>query len=336
MNWSLVRSPWAAAGAAISAVFVAWLYVADKSAGSREGSDVTILLWSGWVAFALMAGVCLYSLRKFIHKLGWSPEFRMKVPVARLEEAERRLNELRRRILMDQFRSAAEVEAEAAAALRECRVDGVCRPVVRRHEGGGAPWLVSVANKEPLGRMAKWLHFHVYLGLASGVVLWVHGAGSLASPLGAAMNVLTAIVLVTGVLGTVLFALGPGWITRAEKDMNYEDSFVLEQSLRKKIAEAYAALKPEQVKVFRKASRTGGTMAVQRTALQEVVSLEPAARKEMEDVMVLVAQRRRILEDLRGAARVKFLINIWRAVHVPASILLLGIAVVHIVSVIWY
>ena len=103
MNLSLFASPWAVFAALLSAGFVAWLVALGAEAGAREGSDVDILLASGWTTLAIMVGVCLYSLRKFVHKLGISPEFKMKVPLESLEQAERRLNEIRRQVTLKQI-----------------------------------------------------------------------------------------------------------------------------------------------------------------------------------------------------------------------------------------
>jgi hypothetical protein len=336
VNLTLFQSPWAFVAAAIAAATVAWMVAIDASPGARAGSDVGVLLTTGWVTLALMAGVCLYSLRKFIHRLGLSPEFKLKVPLENLEQAEQRLNEVRRQVLLGTLNTLGAVRAEAQLALERCGVQRVCRADVTEARGPGPRFLVGVKPTEPLGRMARWLHFHVYLGLASGVTLWAHGGLSFASPMGAILNGLSLLVIVTGAVGTVLFALGPRWMTRAERDMNFEDAYVLERSLRKKIREAYGALSPEQVSRFKQAEKTASTALVERTALLQVVETEPESRQELEDIMVLVSQRKRILEDLRGAARVKFWINIWRAVHVPGSFILLGFAVIHTVSVLWY
>lgn len=337
MNTTLFKSCWALTGILISAGFVVWMVLIGAAPGARTTpKEVDLLLWSGWVTFGLMAGVCLYSLRKYVHKLGISPEFKMRAPAQKLEEADRLMNDLRRRILLGQITSVAEAARSAQQILKETRVHKVCRAVAREASGPGPKFVIGVLPTEPLGRMKKWLHFHVYLGLASGVTLYVHGGATLATPIGAMMNILTALVLLTGVIGTILFAIGPRLMTRAEKDMNFEDAFVLEQSLKLKIAAAYAALKPEQAKAFRKAEKAESTMAIAKTGLQSMALVDEKDKRGLEDIMVLITQRRRILDDLRGAARIKFLINIWRAVHLPASILLLGVAVVHIVSVIWY
>lgn len=336
MNLTLFQSPWAIVAALLSAAFVVWLSLTGASAGAREGSDVTILLTSGWTTLAIMIGVCLYSLRKFVHKLGLSPEFKLKAPLEDLERAEQELNEIRRQVMLELLTDEDEVREAAQQRLEANGVDKVCRATVRQNQGIGPKFVIGVEPTEPLGRMSKWLHFHVYIGLASGVLLWVHGGLSMASPMGVILNGLSILVIGTGVIGTVLFALGPRWMTRAERDMNYEEAFVLERSLSSKIKEAYGALKPEQVKRFKRAEKTGTTTQVQRTALLQVVETEPESREELADVMVLVSQRKRILDDLRAAARVKFLINIWRAIHVPGSLVLLGFSVVHTISVIWY
>ncbi|NRA96813.1 MAG: hypothetical protein HRU14_11465 [Planctomycetes bacterium] len=336
MNLALFRSSWAIVAALLSGGFVVWLTLTGASAGSRAGSDVTILLASGWTTLAIMIAVCLYSLRKFVHKLGISPEFKMKTSLDKLEQAEQELNEIRRRILLGLLSDEDEIRDAAQRILESTGVDRICRATVTKNPSMGPSFIVGVEPTEPLGRMSKWLHFHVYIGLASGVLLWVHGGLSMASPMGVILNGLAALVIVTGVIGTFLFALGPRWMTRAEKDMNYEEAFVLERSLESKIRDAYGALKPEQVRRFSRVGKTTGSAQAQRTALLQVIETEPESREEFADVMVLVSQRKRILHDLRGAARIKFVINIWRALHVPASLLLIGFSVVHTVSVIWY
>ena len=89
MNLSLFKSWWCLVALLLSGGFVGWLALAERAPGARENSDVTILLTSGWTTLAVMLGVCAYSLRKFIHKLGISPEIKLKVPLERLEQAER-------------------------------------------------------------------------------------------------------------------------------------------------------------------------------------------------------------------------------------------------------
>jgi hypothetical protein len=284
-----------------------------------------------------MVAVVVYSLRKFIHRLGWSPEFRMRTPVEALERAQTRMNEIRRAIMLGHLKSQSEVERQANRVLREEGAHRICRAAAKRGESDGPAFEIEIRPTEPLGRVSKWLHFHAYVGLATGVVLYVHGGGTFESPMGAILNGLTLLIILTGVLGIVLFALGPRWMTRAERDMNFEEAFVLARSLKEKIKEAYAALPENQVTEFRSAERSRSTsVVVQQTALMKIVELDPQSEKDLQDVMVLVGQRRRILQDLRQASRVRLLINAWRLVHIPATILLMGFVAVHVFSVWWY
>ncbi len=332
MNTTLFKSTWAVTAAVIAAAMLVWLYLTGAAAGARSGSDPALVLWSGWITFGLMLLVCLYSLRKYMHKLGISPEFRWKSSLEALEAAEYTMNELRGRIQAGILTDRKEVEDIVNQRLAEHGVRRVCRADVRE-TGGYPPLLIRVQPTEPFGRMAKWLHFHVYVGLASGVTLWVHGGASMASTIGAAMNLLAGLVIVTGMLGIVLFALGPRWMIRRERDLCFEEAYVRERSLSKKLKSALADIEPEQARIIRSADKKGIHPRQAMAALQQAVALAPEDRSDLEDVMVLAAQRRRILSELEGLRRIKRYINFWRVVHVPGSILLLGLTLVHIWSV---
>lgn len=302
MNWSLLISWYAGAAALLVAGFLVWLWRVGARPGSGPGSDLNFLLASGWTALGLMVVVSLYSLRKYVHKLGISPETRNPPPAEQLERAESRLNELRSQILKGIVTVRGDAKRIARRALKEEGVSGIARIEVRDGPPGGPLFLVEVFPTEPLGRVAKWLHLHVYLGLASGVLVWLHGGGQSDSFLGAAMNSLTAVAVGTGVVGTLLFALGPSWLTAREKDLSFEEAFVLDRSLERKIE-----------------------WAKKNTDLTT-----PAAAQ---DLAVLEGQKSRIRESLAALSRIKFWMNIWRAVHIPASILLLALALVHVLSV---
>ena len=83
MNLSLFRSLWALSAVLLSAATLAWMVMSGAGPGSR--SHPALQNWSGVLVLLLMVAVVGYSLRKFIHRLGWSPEFKMRTPVAALE-----------------------------------------------------------------------------------------------------------------------------------------------------------------------------------------------------------------------------------------------------------
>lgn len=366
MNRSFFKTPWALGALLIVGGLVAWLAARGYSMGRAMGSDRGYLLWTGWIALALFLAAAAYSLRKFVHKMGVSPEFRMRVAPERVERAEARMNDLQRQVGAGVFGSRKELLQRAEIVLRDEGVQRVMRVVVVE----GAQGLeLSLEPTEPLGRVAKWMHMHLYLGVASGFVVLLHGGGTVTTPMGFLLNALTLVVIGTGLYGIVVWALGPTWMTSAERDLTIEEAFVLEQALARKVraqlgdepfASAFAAVgdpawKTEYLTVARKRGefppRFSDDLAAWRiaasTAEKEAKAAKDkaaqAASKErgeaciaLQDHMALVGQYRRVERILRHLLRVKSLLNTWRIVHVPASALLLGLMVIHALSTWWY
>ncbi|MFT7620440.1 MAG: hypothetical protein ACI97A_004097, partial [Planctomycetota bacterium] len=237
MNLSLFKSIHGVIALLVCIVSTAWLFAIGAEAGTRQGSDPSYVLWSGWIATGLMLLAMLYCVRKYMHKMKYSPEMKLKVPISSLEAADAGLNEVRRRIARGDFNSMEEANK---AAQRVVADEGVGKVIAVRLREGDATlsepaYFIDVKPPEKYGRMTKWLHAHIYYGLASGVLVWLHGGFAMTHPMGILLNVLTIVVLVTGVIGIFLFAYGPSWMTRHEKDLNFEENFVLDASLKDKI-----------------------------------------------------------------------------------------------------
>ncbi|MCB9832753.1 MAG: hypothetical protein H6807_09785 [Planctomycetes bacterium] len=404
MNSSLLRSGHGLIALAICVACYAWLLVLGASMGTRGGSNVDYVIWSGWIATALMVVAMLYCVRKYMHKLRYSPELKLKVPVRSLEAADAGLNELRRRILRGDYKSRGEIEKAARRVLQDEGVHKVVEAAVREGDvaAGEAGFVIETRPPEKWGRMSKWLHAHAYYGLASGVIVVFHGGFALTHPMGILLNLLTALVIVTGIVGLALFAWGPAWMTRHEKDLNFEESFVIDGSLRDKIAallrELRESLAGERemlgaleagvgnyqkaagmfagwidrkrralVAADRVVASVGGEAGPDRAALADlevepglVAELEAAitanaedakkgaaaAKKarddfakrcdKVQDCVVLLGQRAAAGRGLKKLNRIKFVMNVWRALHIPASLALMGLIVLHIVSILWY
>lgn len=329
MNKTLFLSGYAVIATALVAAFYGWY--------AAKGMSTTYLLWSGWSAFALMIIVTLYSLRKYMHQLGISPEMRHPPALANLEKAESRMNELRQQILKGSVTAKSDVEKLARNILKEEGVEKTVRIEVEKGPAGSSPFVVRAFPTEPFGRVAKWLHAHIYLGLASGALVWLHGEGSWDSFLGTAMNGLTVLVILTGIVGAFLFALGPAWISRNEKDLTFEESFILNQILQGKLDDVYSSLDPESLALFRAAAKSGSDFDQKAKQVSESLSQkDPASKSALQDVLVLLGQQHKISQNYQRLSRIRFWMNAWRAVHVPASIVLLGTVVIHIVAVWWY
>lgn len=341
MNMSLFKSPHAIIALLLCIGFAAWPIMIGAKYGAVQGSDVTYLLWSGWIAFALMVIACLYVLRKYIQKLGWSPELRMKMPVQVLERTDSRLNDVRMRIDQGALTDLKEVRTLASNILKD---EGVHKVIACDVEKGdqsiGEPAIRVIARPtEPYGRMVTWLHAHAYYGTASLALVWFHGGMKFDEPMGIALNVLTLIVIITGIVGLFLFAIGPKWLSQSEQDISFEQKWVLTHSLEEKFNEALTKFEdePELLAQIKKAQKAGGNPdQVIKRELQTAVAAKPDAKILLQDVMVLLGQRRRIEKGLARLMRIRFIMNFWRAVHVPLSIALMVVVFVHIIQVWWY
>ncbi len=337
MNTSFFKSWYLLITVALIGIFIA-------IPSSLHSSTYTLL--SGWVSFLLLIIVFLYTVRKRLYQLKLSPETRFRVPLKKLERAEARFNAIRGNIRQGNLKTKREIEQVAHRVLKEEQVQRVLRIEVvpnpsspKKGTGKGTeksndPFSIQVFPTEPLGRVSVWLRAHLYLGFAFGVIVLFHGGGSFDSITGWSLNLLTLIVVLTGIVGIFLFSLGPSWITEKEKDLPYEKAFVYRQSLTEKILEIGKGLPPALEKLSRELANHPKQVAQKLPQLQSPsIQLDPQSQKSVQDLLVLLSQRERVSGALESVWKIKFAINFWRWIHIPASVLLMGLVFIHIYSV---
>ena len=332
MNRSFFSSWYALASAGAVVFFVAWWLRVDAPLGRAPEQHVGFLLWTGWTAFALYVAVVLYVARKYLHRFEGSPEFRMRVPVESVERAERAILAVQRDIRRGVLTNRKEILERASLVIDREGLERVLKPRVVE---AGRTWIVDVHPTEPAGRVATWMKAHLYLGGAAGVLVVLHGGGGAASPMALLLNGLSLAVIGSGLLGILLWALGPSWLTKREKDLSIEQAFVLERSLSEKLQAAKDDATPEMRRELeRLPALPSPSQAEQALARGAEADSDEAGR--LQDILVLTGQRECVRRDLRRLMHVKWLMNFWRLVHVPLSFLLFALLVVHIVSVWWY
>lgn len=330
MNRSLFLSAHAFVALALVVGVVSWGVLADAASEPASASARDFVFWSGWVALAAFLAAYAYVLRKRAHKLGYSPEFGMQVRKEAMEAAQQRLGALRDKVAARQLQDKGQILAAARAILREtgCSKVLVARVVA---DEGGAPRL-ETRRAEPLSRMARWLHAHLYYGVAACALAFLHGGGRFDTPMSIAINSLVLLVLASGIVGIFLWAWGPGWLTREERDLSIEEAFVLERHYARRVeAERaqIAAVEPALASTW--ASGSGGADLVARLAGACGGGAE--GEKRARDLMALAGQGRKVRAELARLERVRFLINAWRPVHIPASIALLAAILVHVIAI---
>jgi hypothetical protein len=337
MNRTLLVSVHGVVAAVFVVVLLAFTLLAPAVPTVPSGGRV-LLLASGWLALALFLAAYGYVLRKYAHKLGYSPEFRMKMPRAAIERAEGRLEEIRYSIASGALTGEQEILEKARRVLREEKCDRVLRVSVAAGNGG----LELVTSRtEPLARVARWVHAHIYYGFAAGIVALAHGGARFETPMGIALNGLTVLVVATGVLGLGLWLLGPAWLTRLERDLTTEEVFVLSRHYERRVGEVLSGIEAEDHALAAALRRADPAEAADlATRLSIVLGRAAAPEEDVEararDVMALCGQRARLRAELARLSRARFTMNAWRLVHIPASIALLAVIVVHVVSVWWF
>lgn len=309
MNADLYRSWHALIAAVVVAALLAWHLAAPQAFGSRADANVVYLLTTGWIAVAAYIALALYAVRRAAHRLRLSPEFAWKAQRPALERAQSQLRELQNRAARRELAGRAALQTAAKAILREHGVQRVLRIAVRPNPAGLGLFTVQALPREPLGRLASWLHAHIYYGAAAAVIVFCHGGGRCGTSMGLCLNLLSGFVIGSGLLGALLWTFGPTWLTRAERELSIERASALVGHYDRKLAGARDDL----------AAASGD----QRQRAEQ-------------DLAVLLGQRGLVAREAARLERFRLLLRGWRLLHVPMSVLLLALVAVHVLSIYLY
>lgn len=323
MNLALVRTNqiWPAAALVLGVVAGAVLWRPDAAPYERVLSNFDVA--SGSVALALLVAVAAYAGRKYAHRGGYSPEFRMRAEFEAIERAERRVRELRAPIAAGTLATGKDVERAATAILREEGVGRIRRAAATPGAPGEPPFVVRVLPAEPLGRVRHWMHVHLVWGTAFGLVVLVHSGGSLDSTMAVVLTLLALAVWLSGLFGLYAWMRGPKLLTEAERDLSIEEAHALYESLERKLARELAPLEAH-VRSAVDTVRAGGPVPTGHNG-------EP---HPAEDLFALAGQARRVGEERQRLTRIRTWMMAWKLAHVPAAIALGVLTGLH-VALIW-
>lgn len=334
MNRSLFLSKHGPLAATLVVAFMGCFVVLGAPLGREVESSRTLLLATGWTTLTMMLIVMAYVLRKYAHRGRYSPEFRLKVDYAKLESADKRIRALRQKINTGALGNARSIENEAQRILKEEGVHRVNRAVVEAGPPGGDPWIVRIRPTEPLGRVARWMHMHAAYGTAFGFMLLMHSGASPQSTFGWVLAGLGYFVFATGLIGIVLWAYGPRWMTAREEDLSIEEATAFQASLVRKRGEALGTLDKDAAKQLRSLmGRNAPKVDKVRSVLKTLAARAPEQGDRFQDIAALISQERTVATELRALRRVRASFTTWKLVHIPAAVLLTGLVAVHVISV---
>lgn len=189
-----------------------------------------------------------------------------------------------------------------------------------------------------LGSMKTWLDVHVFTGLLAAALVSFHSAFQLRTPIASVSAASLGTVVVTGLLGRFLYALGPGGV-RERLGAALDAAERERPGIRAALAEALA-------------QRPGPDVAANASLLRSlwaVPSWIRAARARRELLAMLLPPRREMSRGLRRASAelyaasaadarasgIAALLRSWRALHRFFALLMLAAVFLH-AGVAWY
>jgi len=203
------------------------------------------------------------------------------------------------------------------------------------------------------GTLEQWLQSHIYLGVLVLVVLYFHTGGRFHDSIAVATFVLVAIVVLSGIVGAVLYVTIPRLLTEVQSELTVDEISEQLNALAKQMARIASGRSTAFQRIYNELIResTPGWLAGWRLLIASgrrkktqtgnewahLLAIVPKDEQdELRQMLVVSRQRRELLIRLVYQQRYKNILEFWLYIHVPFTIALLVFAVIHVVAVFYY
>lgn len=204
------------------------------------------------------------------------------------------------------------------------------------------------------GTLEQWMQSHIYLGVLALVVLILHTGGRFNDKIAVTTLILVAVVVLSGIVGAVLYVSVPRMLTEVESNLTVEEISEQLNQLAKQMARIASGRSTAFQRIYDQLIRESepGWLAGWRLLLSRMKpgsSGQPSSDwsnlialvgKNEEDplrqMLVVSRQRRELLLRMLYQQRYKNVLEVWLYVHVPFTIALLAFAIVHVAAVFYY
>lgn len=214
------------------------------------------------------------------------------------------------------------------------------------------------------GALRYWMLTHAYAGVIAGVVLLLHGGTSLGGPFTAFLMILFDLVILTGLIGILIYWAGPRMLTKIEgeplliedlrrrrnelyqeiadytlttqinmKNGGREQEFNKFLSARQRVLDATSSLGFLMRQYLRKESLDQLIEATQKQFQNELNALSDKKDKDALSLLVKAAATARRIDALIYVHRA---LKLWLPPHVILTSLMLACMLVHIIQVTYY
>lgn len=329
---------WLAAGLVVG--LVAWWLMAVPGRGEM-GFQRSWYLWSGNVVAAMFTVTLLFSLRKWSMKLDWVRNLG-RVPSDRVDACWAAMQKLNREIAKGAYGSDAQIVEAAEKVLVTFGVEKVQRvELLERPTGAGKPLkYVRMGKRDPLGRLEPWLEMHMGLGTAACIGVILHADFVIRHPVGWVLFLGSMIVLLTGIVGAVLYRAAPAKLAAADAGIPFEEAGVARESYQSCVEGVIGGmdpdLQPELAPLVQRSASAAQFGQRAEQALGRVAAKRPEHVEIARDVVVMAGSRDHLDWATARARSIDFQLKLWRWIHVPVSVFLCFVIVLHVVLVLWF
>ncbi|MBA4766620.1 MAG: hypothetical protein H2049_03165 [Porphyrobacter sp.] len=193
--------------------------------------------------------------------------------------------------------------------------------------------------------LKAWTSAHVYLGLALAVVGTLHTGFQIGWNVHTLAYVLMLLVIITGIYGVIVYATLPASLSANRKEMTRAQMLDALTAIDRQLESAAQPLGRAEADLVIDAlgqdvfyggalARLTGSYPGCKTA-RALKAMGTGSETEAR-VAALLEKRREQLVQIRGALRIRAMLEIWLFIHIPLTIALIAALTAHVISVFYY
>lgn len=193
--------------------------------------------------------------------------------------------------------------------------------------------------------LKAWTSAHVYLGLSLIVVGTLHTGFQIGWNVHTLAYVLMLLVIVTGIYGVVVYATLPASLSANRKEMTRAQMLDALTAIDRQLesaaqplgrAEADLVIAALEQDVFAGGALARLTGSYPGCATTRALRGMGGSSEATTRVAALLEKRREQLAQIRGALRIRAMLEIWLFIHIPLTIALIAALTAHVISVFFY
>lgn len=192
--------------------------------------------------------------------------------------------------------------------------------------------------------LKAWTSAHVYLGLSLVVVGTLHTGFQIGWNVHTLAYVLMLLVIATGIYGVIVYATLPASLSANRREMTRAQMLEALTAIDRQLESAAQPLGRAEadwvIAALAQDTFHGGawgrlTGSYPRCATRRALRGMPQGAAE-ERVIALLEKRTQQLAQIRGALRIRALLEVWLFIHIPLTIALIAALTAHVISVFYY